>query len=131
MRRGFGGRLGAFPNQNWFFSLAGKPNDFRQTAYFYDKQRWVGTADTFHLDEAVRLLDAEPKSMGSDARIEYVEGRNHFDLYEGGLSDRIAQEMYAVARPKAQAAAKWFGLPPKEKAVKILTAFSFARSRGF
>lgn len=66
----------------------------------------VGTADTFHLDEAVRLLDAELKSLGSDAKIEYIEGRTHFDLYQNGLADRIAQEMYAVARPKSRAAKK-------------------------
>ena len=66
----------------------------------------VGTADTFHLDESVRLLDAELKKLGSDARIEYLEGRDHFNLYEGGLGDRIAKEMYAVARPKAKAVGK-------------------------
>lgn len=66
----------------------------------------VGTVDNFHLDESLRLLDAELKKMGSDAKIEYVEGRDHFDLYKDGLGDRIAQEMYAVARPKVKAAAK-------------------------
>lgn len=65
----------------------------------------VGTADTFHLDESVRLLDAELKKLGSDARIEYLEGRTHFDMYKDGLGERIAQEMYRVARPKAKAAA--------------------------
>ena len=64
----------------------------------------VGTADTFHLDEAVRLLDARLKSLGSDAKIDYIEGRTHFDLYKDGLGDRIANEMYALARPKAKAA---------------------------
>ncbi|HEY0426469.1 MAG TPA: alpha/beta hydrolase-fold protein [Pyrinomonadaceae bacterium] len=67
---------------------------------------WVGTADTFHLDEAVRLLDAELKKLGSDARIEYLEGRSHFDMYKDGLGTRIAQEMYQVARPNAKAATK-------------------------
>ena len=43
----------------------------------------VRTADTFHLDEATRLLDAELKKLGSDAQFTYVEGRNHFDLYRG------------------------------------------------
>lgn len=66
----------------------------------------VGTADTFHLDEAVRLLDAELKKLGSDAKIEYAEGRDHFNLYQGGLGDRIAQEMYQIARPNAKAATK-------------------------
>ncbi len=67
---------------------------------------YVGTADTFHLNEAVQLLDAELKKLGSDAHIEYLDGKTHFDLYQNGLADRIANEMYAVARPKAKAAAK-------------------------
>jgi S-formylglutathione hydrolase FrmB len=66
----------------------------------------VGTADTFHLDEPTRLLDAELKKLGSDAKIEYLEGKTHFDLYQGGLGERIAWEMYSVARPKAKKAAK-------------------------
>ena len=66
----------------------------------------VATIDDFHLDESLRLLDAELKKLGSDAKIEYVEGRDHFDLYKDGLGNRIAQEMYAVARPKAKAAGK-------------------------
>jgi enterochelin esterase-like enzyme len=64
---------------------------------------YVGTADTFHLNEAVELLDAELKKLGSDAHIEYLDGKTHFDLYANGLADRIATEMYAVARPKAKA----------------------------
>jgi len=66
----------------------------------------VGTADTFHLDEAVRLLDAELKKLGSDAKIEYVENKTHFDMYQDGLANRIAKEMYAVARPGAKAASR-------------------------
>jgi enterochelin esterase-like enzyme len=67
---------------------------------------YVGTADTFHLDESLRLLDAELKSLGSDARVEYLEGRTHFDLYKDGLGEKIAWEMYMVARPNAKAAAR-------------------------
>lgn len=66
----------------------------------------VGTADTFHLDEAVRLLDAELKKLNSDAKFEYLEGKDHFNLYQGGLSERIAKEMYQIARPKSVAAKK-------------------------
>jgi enterochelin esterase-like enzyme len=62
----------------------------------------VGTADTFHLDEGVRLLEAELKKLGSDAKIEYLEGRDHFNLYQSGLGTRFAQEMYQIARPKAK-----------------------------
>ena len=59
----------------------------------------VGTADTFHLDEPARLLEQTIKDLGGKASFTYVEGRSHFDLYQGGLSERIAREMYAVARP--------------------------------
>lgn len=62
----------------------------------------VGTADTFHLDEPTRLLDAELKELGSDAKFEYLDGRTHFDLYQGGLRNRMFREMYAVARPAAK-----------------------------
>lgn len=59
----------------------------------------VGTADNFHLDEAVTLLRDVMKQLGSDATFEFVEGRDHMDLYEGGLDLRIAREMYKTARP--------------------------------
>jgi S-formylglutathione hydrolase FrmB len=66
---------------------------------------FVGTADTFHLEQAVYLLRDALKGLGSDAQIEFIEGRDHFDLYAGGLEERIAREMYAVARPVKKAAA--------------------------
>ncbi len=66
----------------------------------------VGTADTFHLDESVRLLDAELKKLGSDAEITYLEGKTHFDLYQDGLMEKIQWSMYKVARPNAKAAGK-------------------------
>jgi hypothetical protein len=66
----------------------------------------VGTADTFHLNESVQLLDGELKKLGSDAKIEYIEGRDHFNLYQGGLRERFFKEMYSVARPNAKAAVK-------------------------
>ncbi len=62
----------------------------------------VGTADTFHLEEAIYLLRDTLKSLGSDARIEFIEGRDHFDRDQGGLSERIAWEMYAAARPNVR-----------------------------
>jgi enterochelin esterase-like enzyme len=71
----------------------------------------VGTADTFHLDEAVRLFDAELKKLGSDAGVEYIDGRTHFDLYkigddQEGLLKKMQWEMYKVARASAKAAGK-------------------------
>jgi len=60
----------------------------------------VGTADNFHLEEAVYLLRDRLKDLGSDATFEFVEGRDHMDLYQGDLADRIARDMYKVARPE-------------------------------
>jgi len=59
----------------------------------------VGTADTFHLDEPAHLLDQTIHDLGGKATFTYVEGRSHFNLYQGDLAERIANEMYAVARP--------------------------------
>lgn len=59
----------------------------------------VGTADTFHLDEPARLLEQTIKELGGQANFTYMDGRSHFDLYQGGLSEQIAKEMYAIARP--------------------------------
>jgi S-formylglutathione hydrolase FrmB len=62
----------------------------------------VGTADNFHLEEAVYLLRDTLKGLGSDATFEIIEGRDHMDLYQDDLSDRIARDMYKVARPEAK-----------------------------
>jgi S-formylglutathione hydrolase FrmB len=67
---------------------------------------WVGTADTFHLNEAVQLLDTELKKLGSDAKIVYLDGRSHFDMYKDGLAEKMAFEMYQIAGRKSKAAAK-------------------------
>jgi S-formylglutathione hydrolase FrmB len=64
---------------------------------------FVGTVDNFHLEEAVYLLRDELKKMGSDATFEIVEGRDHMDLYQSDLADRIVQAMYKVARPASKA----------------------------
>ena len=62
----------------------------------------VGTADNFHLEEAVYLLRDTLKKLGSDATFEIVEGRDHIDLYRSDLADRIVQAMYKVARPASK-----------------------------
>lgn len=59
----------------------------------------VGSADNFHLEEAVYLLRETLKGLGSDATFEVIEGRDHMDLYQGDLADRIVLAMYRVARP--------------------------------
>jgi len=58
-----------------------------------------GTDDTFHLEEAVKLLCAFFKQKGSDAVCELVPGRDHMNLYGAGpaypegLDQRIQKEM--------------------------------------
>ena len=64
----------------------------------------VGSADTFFLDGAARLLEATMKGVGAKTDFCYVEGRGHFELYAignepWGLYQAIAWEMYAHARP--------------------------------
>jgi hypothetical protein len=61
----------------------------------------VGTTDEFHLDEPVRLLESTMKELNIKARFDYLEGRTHFDLYEGGLEEKIANEMQQIARPNS------------------------------
>lgn len=63
----------------------------------------VGTADTFHLDSPAHLLEQTMKELGIRATFTYLEGRSHFDLYQGGLQEKIANEMEQVARPGATA----------------------------
>lgn len=53
----------------------------------------VGGEDNFHLEEAVTLLNDYLKSKHSDAVVEIVPGRDHMNLYFGGLEDRILQWM--------------------------------------
>jgi pimeloyl-ACP methyl ester carboxylesterase len=60
----------------------------------------VGTADTFYLDRAVRLMERAIDPFGYGAKFTYLEGRDHFNLYDGDVLSRIAGEMYDVARPR-------------------------------
>ena len=61
----------------------------------------VGTIDTFHLDEPARLLQKTLQQAGISAQFTYVEGRDHMNLYQGGLMEKITKEMMHVARPQA------------------------------
>jgi Putative esterase len=66
----------------------------------------VGTADTFHLEGSAHLLEQTMKELGIRASFTYLEGRTHFDLYRGGLLEKIANEMEQVARPQKATASK-------------------------
>jgi hypothetical protein len=64
----------------------------------------VGTDDTFYLDGAAHSLQATLDRLRGHAQFTFLPGRSHFDLYTVGddryaLFDRIAAEMYQVARP--------------------------------
>ena len=54
---------------------------------------FTGSADTFLLTKAVELLKQRLEDLGSDAEVEIIEGRNHFDIFASGLDDRIYQAM--------------------------------------
>jgi S-formylglutathione hydrolase FrmB len=65
---------------------------------------FVGTDDTFYLDGAAHSLQATLDRLGGNAQFTFLPGRSHFDAYKvgedrNGLFDRIAAEMYRVARP--------------------------------
>lgn len=63
----------------------------------------VGTQDTFGLHRPARLLADALGALGSDARFDFVQGRDHFDVYAPhpdhhpqGLWQRIAAEVVAA-----------------------------------
>ncbi|MBV8832700.1 MAG: enterochelin esterase [Acidobacteriaceae bacterium] len=65
---------------------------------------FVGTADTFYLDGSAHRFEAVLNRLGADPHFTYLPDKTHFDLYavgedKLGLFDRIASEMYRVARP--------------------------------
>ncbi|MHC4420044.1 MAG: alpha/beta hydrolase-fold protein [Planctomycetota bacterium] len=61
--------------------LAGKLNVF------------VGDRDNFYLEDAVELLQAWQVSAGADAVVEIVPGRNHSNLFDPQLQERIVSEL--------------------------------------
>jgi S-formylglutathione hydrolase FrmB len=68
----------------------------------------VGTDDTFYLDGAAHSLQSTLDHLGGKAEFTFLPGRSHFDLYQAGddrfaLFDRMAAEMYRVARPNSHA----------------------------
>jgi S-formylglutathione hydrolase FrmB len=65
---------------------------------------YVGTDDTFYLDGAAHSLQSTLDPLGAEAQFHFLPGRSHFNVYLEGtdryaLLDRIAAEMYRVARP--------------------------------
>lgn len=54
---------------------------------------FMGAEDTFYLDGASRRLKATLAELGSDAVVEIVPGKDHFNLLSDGLPGRIRKEM--------------------------------------
>lgn len=74
---------------------------------------YVGTADTFYLNQSARDLAAVLRSLGAGAQFTFRKGRTHFDLYarnghKMALFDTIAAQMYLLAYPHAPA--RWRAL---------------------
>ncbi|NQV25639.1 MAG: hypothetical protein HQ518_14875 [Rhodopirellula sp.] len=59
---------------------------------------FMGDQDTFYLEGATILLKESLAKLGSDARIEIIPGRDHFNLLSPELQDRIRSEMVAAFR---------------------------------
>jgi hypothetical protein len=57
---------------------------------------YTGAEDTFYLEGAVKLLQASLHDLGSDAVVEIVPGRNHSNLVDRAMRERIAREMAAA-----------------------------------
>jgi pimeloyl-ACP methyl ester carboxylesterase len=57
---------------------------------------FMGDQDTFYLEGATILLKESLAKLGSDARVEIIPGRDHFNLLPPELQDRIRSEMVAA-----------------------------------
>ena len=56
---------------------------------------FMGEEDTFYLEGATRLLKVALAELGSDAVVELLPGKNHFNLLDVGLTGRMRAEMTA------------------------------------
>lgn len=54
---------------------------------------FMGAEDTFYLEGATRRLKSTLAELGSDAVIEILPGKNHFNLFNEGLAIRVRKEM--------------------------------------
>jgi hypothetical protein len=59
---------------------------------------YMGTEDTFYLEGAARLLKKSLAKLKSDAVVELIPKKNHMNLLDRALSDRLQREMAASYR---------------------------------
>ncbi len=64
---------------------------------------FAGEMDTFYLEGAVRLLKQTLEQLASDAVVEIIPGRNHGNIRDPGLDQRVVRELLAdFARDHAE-----------------------------
>jgi hypothetical protein len=56
----------------------------------------TGELDTFYLEGAVKLLKSSLDTLGGDGLIEIIPGRNHSNILDVGLAERLDREMRAA-----------------------------------
>jgi hypothetical protein len=54
---------------------------------------YIGGQDTFYLEGATALLQESLKKLGSDAVVEIIPGRDHGNLIDKSMRERISREM--------------------------------------
>ncbi len=57
---------------------------------------FAGEEDTFYLEGAVRLLKQTLDDLGSDAVVEIIQGRNHGNVADAELGQRLVRELHAA-----------------------------------
>ena len=57
---------------------------------------YMGDKDTFYLEGATRNLKQTLQALKSDAEIEFLPGKDHFNLFQDGLNQRIRTAMVAT-----------------------------------
>ncbi len=58
---------------------------------------YMGDADTFYLEGAVKLFKQTMEELGSDAKVELFAGKDHGSLMDSKMRSRIAKEMSEAA----------------------------------
>ncbi len=59
----------------------------------------TGSLDTFYLEGAVKLLKESQEQLGSDADIEIIPDKDHGNILDAKLAERIGREMKAAVAP--------------------------------
>jgi hypothetical protein len=67
---------------------------------------YVGSADNYFLEEPARLLQQTIRDLGGTATFVFLPDRDHHNVYDDGVAERIWQEMLNTARPVKQKAAQ-------------------------